>query len=285
MRKLTFILLLSLSATLCHGQILMAMLFGDKLNSEKLEFGMTLGNSFSTTTNIDGSKWKLGGFNFGLFFNVKISKSDRWYIHTGVVPKTNLGLKDLPVYPTGYLNIDTVINSFDFKVKRKMGYINLPILVRYRIFKSFYIEGGPVIGLRTKSHDIFYSGECHSEAECAMKNELSYTRNLKDDLGRFDVGIRAGIVYKYKKKFEISASFNQGFLDIDKRIVGTNRNQFVMLNCNLIVGAKNKGKGEKKTGKDKASIEVAPGSISTPSLDININDEKQPAEEKSPKKE
>lgn len=226
---------------------MMALIFGDKLNSDKLEFGLTLGNSFSTQTNFDDSKWRLRGWNVGLFFNVKLSET--WYLHLAAIPKSTLGFRYLPTYRTGNPDINAVLDSFNFEVERKVNYIHVPLTARYRLLnldrgkskQSFYIQGGPVISLRTKAQDIF-------EAELEDDDKFIYENDLRQNIRRFDVCIQAGLVWKFKKLIELSVSYNQGFLDIDKDdATDTNRNQFVMMNVNIPMGGKKKEKAPEGT--------------------------------------
>lgn len=43
-----------------QSQVLIAILFGDKLNSEKLEFGLDLGANITKVTGLDGAKYRSG---------------------------------------------------------------------------------------------------------------------------------------------------------------------------------------------------------------------------------
>ena len=244
MKHTILIALILFSVKVCDAQVLMALIFGDKLNSDKLEFGLTLGNSFSTQTNFMDTKWRTRGWNVGLFFNWQMDKKARWYLHPGAIPKSTLGFRYLPEYKTGVDQIDAVIDTFNFEVERKVNYIHVPILVRYRVFtlekkkgkkqgakSSLFIQAGPMVDLRTKASDIFIAED--------DKNTLTFENDLRDEIRRFDVSLSAGLVWKFRKLVELSVSYNQGFLDIDKEdITGTNRNQYVMLNVNIPVGGK-----------------------------------------------
>ncbi len=273
MKSTSLIVLLLLAAKIGQSQILMALIFGDKLNSDKLEFGLTLGNNFSTQTNFADTKWRARGWNVGLFFNWNFDKKGRWYFHPGAIPKSTLGFRYLPTYATGDAKIDAVIDSFNFEVERKVNYIHVPLLVRYKILsfereskkgekkkQSFFIQAGPQISLRTKAKDIFF-------AELDEDNTITFENDLRDEIRRFDVSISAGLVWKFKKLIELDVSYNQGFLDIDKeeaigtgQVGGTNRNQFVMVNVNIPVGGgKNKNKAETgTTGEKQAPAEKEP---------------------------
>jgi hypothetical protein len=71
-----------------HGQVIISLLFGDKLNSGKVEFGLDGGVNFSSLTANSGSN-PLTAFNLGFYFDIKTS--ERWMIHTGVIVKSTMG--------------------------------------------------------------------------------------------------------------------------------------------------------------------------------------------------
>ena len=45
-----------LIASQLHSQVLIALLFGDKLNTDKLDFGLTAGLNLSTISNLADAK-------------------------------------------------------------------------------------------------------------------------------------------------------------------------------------------------------------------------------------
>ena len=59
-----------------NSQVLIALIFGDKLNSPSLEFGLTAGLSLSTINNIPEAKYR-SALNLGLYFDVRIK--DNWW--------------------------------------------------------------------------------------------------------------------------------------------------------------------------------------------------------------
>ena len=89
--KLFFIFLLTFSIQQAYSQILISLLFGDKLNSEKLEFGLDGGFNFSQMSNFESSK-PLTTFNLGFYFDILLK--DQWYINTGL-RITYLSMQDL----------------------------------------------------------------------------------------------------------------------------------------------------------------------------------------------
>ena len=150
-----------------NSQVLISLLLGDKLNSEKLKFGLDGGVNWSNITNLDPSKYK-AHFNLGFYFDFLLKKNTRWYLHTGVLVKSTMGPQGLDPYPIGNAELDPLFAGG--KISRKMSYFNVPILARYQFKNMIYIEAGPNLGLRYKAYDIFY-------ADVKDKEDLTY--NLK----------------------------------------------------------------------------------------------------------
>ena len=69
-------------ASSVQPQVLISLLFGDKLSSDKIEFGLETGVNFEQ---IDGfeSKDSVAFFNIGFYFDFKLKNPD-WVVYTGV---------------------------------------------------------------------------------------------------------------------------------------------------------------------------------------------------------
>ena len=89
MKKTLFLLLLAGYVNNIHSQILIAVLFGEKLNSGKLEFGLVLSPAFTNLTNTGGEY--RSALNLGMFFNIRPDK--RFFIHAELTPKSSFGAK------------------------------------------------------------------------------------------------------------------------------------------------------------------------------------------------
>ena len=53
-----------------HSQVIISLLFGDELNSDKVKFGLDGGFNYSNLTGTQGSKF-LENFNLGLYFDIQ----------------------------------------------------------------------------------------------------------------------------------------------------------------------------------------------------------------------
>src|ERR1700744_2807672 len=106
LKYLLFLLLLTLTVPV-KSQVLIALLFGDKLNSDKLEFGLTGGPNFSSISNSSANV--KSGLGLGLYFNFKLS--DKWFFHPEALPKSPFGGKNLPVYPLNDQHLDSAFKD------------------------------------------------------------------------------------------------------------------------------------------------------------------------------
>ena len=219
------------------SQVIIALLFGEKLNTGQMEFGLMLSPTFSNISGIT-SETKTG-FGLSLFLNFKHSEDLIFRVEAS--PKAVFGAEEIPPYKTGYPVIDSIYADGG-TVERKIKALSLPLLVRYRISGLLFAEAGPQVNWMTKGKDIF-----NTERD---ENELDYTTEIKDNLTMFDVGIAAGMEYKLKKDRGMGIGFRYyyGFTDMQKT-PGAQHNSAWTLNLSIPVGAgKAAAKANGKTG-------------------------------------
>jgi hypothetical protein len=227
LKKVFNVCVFCLCVSQVNSQVIIALLFGDKLNSDKLEFGLAGGVNLSNISNFYDTKTR-GSFNLGLYFNIKLD--DRWYIRAEAVPKFPTGASELNPYALHDANLDTLLRNAD--VTRKIKNIALPILIRYRIRKLLFAEAGPQLALRTKAKDVFESGD------------LTYENKIEDNITRFDFGFAIGVSQKFSKEIGAMAfglRYYLGVTDIDKLAPGTQKNGIFQILVSVPVG----------TGKEK----------------------------------
>ncbi|MTH14681.1 porin family protein [Flavobacterium sp. LC2016-01] len=184
MKKIILIVFTFFCISSAQSQVLISLIFGDKLNSEFLEFGLEGGVNFSTISNMDSSGTN-PGFNLGFYFDLRSRKNPAWMINTGVIVKSPMGAQGIPVYPTGDANLD---NTFvGGSVNREIRYFNVPILIKYQFKNNIYVKAGPQFGLLAKAFDEF-----KDEYE---KDDIIYKRNIRDQIHVIDAGLAAGLGY------------------------------------------------------------------------------------------
>lgn len=246
---LAAILFISLSYT-ANSQVLISLLLGDKLNSDKLKFGLDGGVNWSTISNLDPSKYK-AHFNLGFYFDFLLKEKTRWYLHTGVLVKSSMGPQGLTPYSLGNADLDSLYVGG--QMSRKIYYFNVPILARYQFKNMMYIEAGPNLGLRYKAYDIFY-------ADVIDKKDLTYELDVRDQYKRIDAGIMAGIGFQVLKGtgYNFGMRYYQGLTEILKENAGDpQRNSAFYLYFSLPVGAGEKAKAKAAAKKQEKEAKKA----------------------------
>ncbi len=235
---LLLLLLVSVSA---KSQVLISLLFGDALNSDKVEFGLVGGGNRSyirTISDANGANF----FNLGFYFHINLEGNS--YLSTGVLVKSTTGASGMATYPVGNEDIDNVFAEGE--LTKKINYFYVPIMWHQRFNQRWYLEGGIQLGLRNKSYDNFsidYNGD-----------ELTYKIDARDQYKYLDAGLIGGVGYKWKKELKsISSGINYyyGLMNVSDVDGVTVKNSAIYVYIKLPIGAGGKKKeGEKTNGVD-----------------------------------
>ena len=210
-----------------NAQVLISLLFGDALNSEKIEFGLVGGLNRSYINDIEESKG-LNNFNLGFYFHILMKNSS--YLSTGVLVKSNVGATGMATYPIGDEDFDAVYQ--DGTLTKKISCFYVPILFHQRFNNRWYIEAGPQLGLIYKPKDIFEVSE--------FGGDLSYKRDVRDEYKYIDAGLLGGAGFKFRKETKsISAGINYyyGLVNVSERPDLKIRNSYINLYIKIPIGA------------------------------------------------
>lgn len=235
-KKYPILIFFLLCAAMLHGQVLMSILFGDKLNSDGLEFGLDTGANWSEISDLDSSSY-LRTFNIGFYFDIRLKK--QWSLYTGILAKANMGSNELSEDDLLFLNV--TLQPEEGTYSQRLNYFIAPVMFRYKFPNRFYLEAGPQFALMYKSFVQFYSDS--GDEEILIKNFN------KDAIRKFDAGISGGLGYKLKPVggLTLGLRYYYGLTNVYKDRSGT-KNSSIFLKANFPVGAgkkeKNKGKGE-----------------------------------------
>jgi len=232
-RRLTIILLLLSFAHISQSQILISLIFGDKLNTDKIEFGLDFGVNYSKMSGFQ-SGHPLPAFNLGFYFDFKIK--EQWYINTGVLVKSEVGLDFLKEEDVAFL--DPTTNFIDSGTySQQIGYFHVPAAIKYRFKNHIYVRLGPQFALRTRAY-LRYFGEYNGKS-------VELNTDNGDLFHRFEVSAIAGIGYKLKKGegMNIGVKYMYGLTDILKDETRSSKNNSFYFYVGLPIG---KGKAEAK---------------------------------------
>lgn len=206
MKKVLFVISFLMLGYSANSQVLISILLGDKLNSDKLEFGLDGGLNLSTIQGLDGADY-FTGFNIGFYFDIKLFKNPQWMLNTGVIVKSTHGADGLPVYSLGNSALDSSFAGGS--VSKRNHYFNVPIEIKYMFNKRIYAKAGIMPGLRYKGTDIFYNS-------IKDDDDLTYDVDTKDKYHPLDFGFVAGLGYRLMggNGMNLGVQYYQGIVDI-----------------------------------------------------------------------
>ncbi|MGO4770526.1 porin family protein [Flavobacterium sp. W22_SRS_FK3] len=235
MKKALLIFFVLFCITSSQSQVLISLIFGDKLNSPFLEFGLEGGANFSSISNLETSKTKID-FNLGFYFDFKSKKNPSWMLNTGVIVKSPMGAKNVSLYSLNNADLDNTFKGGN--VDREIRYFNIPILIKYKFKNNIYIKSGPQLGLLAKAFDKF-SKEINGE-------DIAYKNNVRDKIHVIDAGIVIGAGYHINsgKGLNITLQYYYGLVPLMKGDLSPNQyNRSLYLTAGIPIG---KGKADKK---------------------------------------
>ena len=233
-RALLLLIMFLMLSTISKSQILISLVFGDKLNSDKIEFGIDGGFNWSNISNLENSGLNMG-LHLGFYFDIKMKEN--LFLHTGLILKSPMGAERLESYTVGDPHLDSVLATAT--VTRELRYFNVPILLKYRFLNQFYVEAGPQLGLLNKAYDEF-------NLDVSEKNDLQYKKNIRDQYNRIDAGITVGLGYRLYKGngVNLGVRYYYGMVDILKDNPGSKQlNSSIYICAGIPIGV---GKEQKK---------------------------------------
>jgi len=215
-----------------QSQILISLIFGDKLNNPGIEFGLEGGITLSSVSGFNSNKM-LPAFGLGFYFDIKLK--NQLYLNTGLYVKSTYGVK-LDTTDLNILNAKIEPNPGDYRLK--LNYFSIPILLRYRFKNHMYFELGPQAGLMYKSYV-----EYNDKIDDKDIRVRTYNREL---FNKIDVGATAGmgIVLQKGTGMTIGVKYYYGFTNVLKDVSGT-KNSSLFIKCNIPIG-----RGKKKKDKE-----------------------------------
>jgi hypothetical protein len=238
---LTLIVFIGCSYT-SHSQVLIGLLFGDKLNSDKIAFGLMGGPGFADISHIESKPRTV--FNLGLYFSIRLG--EKWILEPEAWAKLAMGAKEIPPYSTGDAGLDSFFRGGSITREIK-GFSGL-VTIRYPIWKTLYFELGPQANLTTKVKDIF--------TNTVHDNKLDYIKDVEDAYTALDFGMIGGLVYRFSPNLHgmsLGTRYYLGLTDIMKNTASTQSNRMFQVNLYIPIGAAKAAEREaqKKQSKTK----------------------------------
>ena len=188
-----------------NAQVLITILLGDALNTDKIEFGLVGGLNRSYINTISDANG-LNNFDLGFYFHFLLKNNS--YLSTGVLVKSNAGATGMPTYSMDNANFDAIFQ--DGTLTKKISCFYVPILFHQRFNNNrWYIEAGPQLGLIHKPTDIFETS--------TLGGDSKFTLEVKDAYKSIDAGLLGGVGYKFKKEIKsmaVGINYYYGLVDV-----------------------------------------------------------------------
>lgn len=242
MKKGLLLLIVFFSITSARSQVLISLIFGDKLNSPFLEFGLEGGVNFSDISGLESSGTN-AGFNLGFYFDIRSKQNPAWMINTGVIVKSPMGAHSIPVYSLNDVNLD---NTFaGGSVNREIRYFNVPILIKYQFKNRIYLKTGPQFGLLAKAFDEF-----KQEVD---KDDVIYKKNIRDQIRVIDAGVAFGAGYHMNvgNGLNVTVQYYYGLVPVMKGDGPNVYNRSLYLTAGIPIG---KGKAAQRRAEKEAEL-------------------------------
>ncbi|MDW5288927.1 outer membrane beta-barrel protein [Formosa sp. PL04] len=244
-KQLALWVIILLTGYQAQSQVLISLLFGDKLNSPNVEFGLEGGVNFSGLEGIPSNY--MSNFDLGFYFDININKEPIWKFYTGVIVKSTMGSKDIAVYSLDNTELDELFEGGS--VQRKINYFNVPLVIKRQIHGGFYGGLGVMLGLRSKAYDYFLQ-------DIEAKDDLTYKLSIKDNIAHLDAGLLAGLSYDLGNKpkgLSLHIKYYYGLVNINNNNAEPKQyNRSVYLGLGIPIGGVSK-KGDKKPEEKKES--------------------------------
>ena len=140
-----------------------------------------------------------------------------------------MGATNINPYSVNDDELDSVL--LDGHVTRQIGYFYVPIHIKYKFSKQFYINAGIQAGLRNRARDLFINSYYD-------KNDVQLKYDIRNRIKRLDVGLSGGIGYKFRGTgMNLGLTYYYGLVNIDKWSEQKSKNSTFYLYVDIPIGA------------------------------------------------
>ncbi len=204
--SLLALLLIAGAVQPARGQVLISLLLGDKVSSERFHLEFNVGANLADLKGIDDTKLKPG---FMLAIGGEWRFAGDFFLQPELMPFYFAGAKDMP---TGGLDIppplDTLVSNQT--AERTLKYFAIPVLIKYgALGRQLHVGVGPQIAFLTSATDKFQG---------VINNQITVEEDIEDGLNSTDAGVVFNLSYKMRPSYGtgINLRYYLGLTDIIK---------------------------------------------------------------------
>jgi sporulation-control protein spo0M len=205
------LLFLLLSTSLVKGQAaLLVLIFGEKAATENFHFSLKLGVNYAIIHGLEEGD-NAASFNFGLVNNIRLT--ERLTLVPEFIALAPRQMKNVPVITTGNPDLDDLLVEVE-SADRRLGYIDIPVLLKYHVNDRFSVSAGPQISFLTRATETYKSVPIE---DVRLTTEV----DIKSAVNKFDVGATLDLMYilvqpKGGKGVNLFLRYTKGFMDLSK---------------------------------------------------------------------
>lgn len=241
---ITIVFLLITNIVFSQAAIL-ALLFGEKVATEKFNISLEVGLPINSFSNVENSS-AATGINFGIAGNIKLSEN--WFISPTAY---FLSKRTLKISPNSLIIEDPGLSELykDVSSEILINYTDVNVLVAYQPNRSNFRFGiSPQVSFFNK-------------ARATFKNDLGkFEQNINTYTNSIDYGLIGNVGYFLKsghkgKGIHFNLRYYQGFTDVftDNFISGKNKSSYVAFHISLPFITDELAEKNKKPKKNKKS--------------------------------
>ena len=166
-----------------NSQVIISLLFGEQLNSGKMEFGLITGFNASTLVGLEDPKY-LTKFKLGLFLDYNFSEN--WIGSFEANVKNTLGSTNILMEDALFPIQDSILESSG-KTERRIAALQVPLYMNYRFKNGFSIGAGGYLSYQHGTRDVI----SYSFQNTDYTIEQSFTEHIN----KIDAGLVGALGY------------------------------------------------------------------------------------------
>ena len=152
----------------CKAQAMyIVLIFGDKIATEQFHLTIDAGLNISGMPGLDGTK-NLIGLYYGMGTFIKLS--DKWALTPEFKPLSQRGARGIKP-----LVVNPGLTDPSYKVR--LNYIDLPLLVQYKISPKMYISTGPQISFMVSAKQVSEGSSVDGNRETKIQMDVKDSFN------------------------------------------------------------------------------------------------------------
>ena len=175
------------------------------IQAQEIKYGAKAGLNLATLNGDVEDAKSLIGAHLGGFVEIKINEK---FSFQPELLYSMQGAKSEEILWNDGFTVEKINNKF------KLGYMNIPLMLKYHVKQGFFVEFGPQVGfLISAKNDYDYTEYYVSDGEVYISE--SDSEDIKDNLKSIDFGLNFGFGYEFTENVFASARYNVGLSDIN----------------------------------------------------------------------